>query len=167
MLGNGTISLELATQWPELDTVFVPVGGGGLLCGIALAFRALGRKVRIVACEVETATPLTESRRVGHATSITRTPSFVDGMGGSSVLAEMWPLLNELVDDVVIVSLDEIRAAMRALALGNHLIAEGAGAAALAAALSGRGGGEKAVAIVSGGNIDLPVFASIVAPPAA
>lgn len=165
MLGNGTIALELAKQCPRIDTVFVPVGGGGLLAGIALAFRALGMKVRIVGCEVETAAPLTKSRRAGRPVSIERVPSFVDGIGGASVFEEMWPLLSELADDVVVVTLEEIRAAMRRLARESHLICEGAGAAAVAAALHGRDGDRNAVAIVSGGNIDLPVFADIVSVP--
>lgn len=164
LLGNGTIALELARQWDKIDAVFVPVGGGGLLCGIALAFRAMGIKTRIVACEVHTAAPLAASRLAGRPVSIQRQPSFVDGIGGGSVLEEMWPLLKELVDDLVVVSLDEIRHAMRALAHESHLICEGAGAAAVAAAISGRGGGEgNSVAIASGGNIDLPVFTSIIA----
>lgn len=163
MLGNGTIALELVRQWDRIDTVFVPVGGGGLLCGIALAFRAMGIRTRIVGCEVQTAAPLSQSRQAGRPVSIERQPSFVDGIGGASVLQEMWPLLSELADDVVVVSLDEVRQAMRTVATENHLICEGAGATAVAAALSGRGGGGNTVAIVSGGNIDLSVFTSIIA----
>jgi threonine dehydratase len=164
LLGNGTIALELTRQWNRIDTVCVPVGGGGLLCGIALAFRALGARPRIVACEVATAAPLTRSREAGRPVSIQRQPSFVDGIGGGGVLEEMWPLLQELVDSVVVVSLDEIRDAMRFLALESHLICEGAGAASVAAALSGRAGSGNCVAVVSGGNIDLPVFTSVVCP---
>lgn len=162
LLGNGTIALELTRQWSQIDTVFVPVGGGGLLCGIALALRALGARPRIVACEVETAAPLSRSREAGQPVSIQRQPSFVDGIGGGGVLEEMWPLLQELVDSVVVVSLDEIRSAMRAIALESHLVCEGAGAASVAAALSGRGGSGNCVAVLSGGNIDMSVFASIV-----
>ncbi|HZO22399.1 MAG TPA: pyridoxal-phosphate dependent enzyme [Steroidobacteraceae bacterium] len=162
LLGNGTIALELVKQWACIDTVFVPVGGGGLLCGIALAFRALGARPRIIACEVETAAPLAQSRQAGRPVDIQRQPSFVDGIGGGGVLPEMWPLLQDLVDAVVVVSLDEIRQAMRVLALENHLVCEGAGAASVAAALSGRGGDGNCVAIVSGGNIDLSVFTDIV-----
>ena len=100
LLGNGTIGLELVEQWAEFDAVFVPVGGGGLLCGLALALRAMGSKARVVACEVETAAPLTASRRAGRPVSIERIPSFVDGIGGGSVFPQMWPLLQELVSDV-------------------------------------------------------------------
>lgn len=161
LLGNGTIGLELVEQWAEFDAVFVPVGGGGLLCGLALALRAMGSKARVVACEVETAAPLTASRRAGRPVSIERIPSFVDGIGGGSVFPQMWPLLQELVSDVVVLSLEEVRIAMRLLVRENRLVAEGAGAASLAAALSGRAGGERVVAVISGGNIDPSVFGEI------
>ncbi|HEX7060630.1 MAG TPA: pyridoxal-phosphate dependent enzyme [Woeseiaceae bacterium] len=154
ILGNGTIGLELAADWPELDTVVVPFGGGGLVSGIALALRALGRRVRIVACEAETAAPLAAAFAAGQPVPVERRASFVDGIGSGRVLDEMWPLLSRLVDEVVVVSLDEIRAALRSLALEAHMIAEGAGAAALAAALSPRCGGRNVAAVVSGGNLD-------------
>lgn len=157
MVGNGVIALELARQCPACDEVFVPFGGGGMLCGIALAMRALGRNVRIVACEVETAAPLSASFAAGRPMSIVRTPSFVDGIGGQSVFEDMWPLLEDCVDDVVVVSLAAARASLRDLWRRAHLVAEGAGAVALAAArLHARG--ENPVAIISGGNIGWPEF---------
>jgi len=162
MLGNGTISLELARQWERIDAVFIPVGGGGLLSGIALAFRALGLRPRIVACEVETAAPLSSSRRAGKAVAIQRQPSFVDGIGGGSVLEEMWPLLSKVVDEVVVVTLEEIRAAMRMLMRESHLVCEGAGAASVAAALRSGPRAGNTVAVISGGNIDPAVFAEII-----
>jgi threonine dehydratase len=154
ILGNGTIGLELASDWPELDTVVVPFGGGGLVSGIALALRAKGRQVRVVACEAETSTPLTAAFAAGHSVRVERQPSFVDGIGSHSVLEEMWPLLKDLVNDVVVVPIAEIRAAVRRLAMESHIVAEGAGAAALAAALSPRCGGRNVAAVISGGNID-------------
>jgi threonine dehydratase len=163
VLGNGSIGLELAEDWPEMDTVVVPFGGGGLVSGIALALRALGRKVRIVACEAETSTPLAAAFAAGQPVRVERQPSFIDGIGSGSVLEEMWPLLRELVDDVVVVSIADIRAAVRALAGQSHLVAEGAGAAALAAALSPKCGGRNVVAVISGGNIDAARLAEILA----
>jgi threonine dehydratase len=163
VLGNGTIGLELARDWPELDTVVVPFGGGGLVSGIALALRAKGCKVRVIACEAATSTPLTAAFAAGHPVRVERQPSFVDGIGSNSVLVEMWPLLRELVDDVVVVPIAEIRAAVRALAVQSHIVAEGAGAAALAAALSPRCGGRNIAAVISGGNIDAATLARIVA----
>ncbi len=159
--GNGTIGLELAADWPELDTVVAPIGGGGLAIGIALAFRALGRPVRLVACEAEGAAPLAAAKRAGRPVAIERTPSFIDAVGSTSVLDAMWPLLNDLVDDVVVVSVDEVRAALRLLATRNHLIVEGAGALALAAAMSPKTGGRNVVAVLSGGNIDPATFCQI------
>jgi threonine dehydratase len=151
-IGNGTIGLD--EDWPELDTVFVPFGGGGLASGIALALRALSREVRIVACEIETSTPLTAAIAAGKPVPVERRPSFVDGIGSNSVLNEMWPLVREVIDDVAVVSVLETRAAVRELALNHHLIAEGAGAIALAAALSAHSIGSRVAAIISGGNID-------------
>ena len=163
VLGNGTIGLELAEDWPEIDTVVVPFGGGGLVSGIALALRALGRNVRVVACEAETSTPLTAAFAAGRPVRVERKPSFVDGIGSNSVLEDMWPLLRELVDDVIVVSIAEIRSAVRALATQCHLVAEGAGAAALAAALSPKCAGRHVAAIISGGNIDAARLAGILA----
>lgn len=152
ILGNGTIGIELAADWPEIDTVVVPFGGGGLIAGIALALRAAGRSVRVVACEAETSTPLSAAFANGGPVRVERHPSFIDGIGSHSVLEEMWPLLRDLVDDVVIVSVAEVKAAIQTLALRNRLIVEGAGGAALAAALSPRCGGRNVVAVLSEGN---------------
>jgi len=161
ILGNGTIGLELAADWPEMDTVVIPFGGGGLSSGIALALRALSRKVRIVACEVETSTALAAAFAANAPVRVERQPSFVDGIGSNGVLEEMWPLLKELIDDVVVVTLSEVKAAVRELALRHHLIAEGAGAAAFAAALSPHCKGTNIAAVISGGNIDPAILCPI------
>lgn len=163
ILGNGTIGLELADDWPDMDTVAIPFGGGGLATGIAVALRTLSRKVRIVACEIETAAPLAAAFAAGGPVRIERKPSFVDGIGSSFVLDEMWPLVRELVDDVVVVTLDEARSALRDLVFGHHIVAEGAGAVALAAALSPRCGGNRVAAIISGGNIDPQALCRVLA----
>jgi len=157
--GNGSIGLEIAAQLPDVATVVVPFGGGGLVCGIALALRACGHRARVVAVEVETAAPLAAARSHGEPTDVARQTSFVDGIGSTRVLAPMWPLLNALVDEVAVVTLDEVRAAMRAAMLGNHLLIEGAAGAALAAAA--RWSGSSSVcAVISGGNIDPDVHAA-------
>lgn len=161
VLGNGTIALEMAADWPEMDTVVAPVGGGGLISGVALAFRALGRKVRVIGCEVEGSAPLAAAKRLGRPVEVARQTSFVDAIGSTTVLAAMWPLLDELVDDVVVVSLDSAKAAMRRLAMQHHLIVEGAGAVALAAGLSDALRGANAAVILSGGNIDATQFCQI------
>jgi threonine dehydratase len=161
MAGNGTIGLEILEDLPDVDVVLVPYGGGGLSCGIASALRGSGSRARVLACEVETAAPLGAALAAGHPVPTSYTPSFVDGIGGKSVLAEMWPLASRLLDGALALSLADVAAAVRLLAERAHVVAEGAGAAPVAAALSGRAGRGKAVCVVSGGNIDAAVLARI------
>jgi len=161
MAGNGTIGLEILEDLPGVDTVIVPYGGGGLSCGIASALRALSPRTRVVACEVETAAPLTASLAAGRAVSIDRHPSFVDGIGGTSVLEEMWPLARDLLAGSAVVTLEETAAALRLLVERARLVTEGAGASSVAAALSGRAGGGMIVCVLSGGNIDAEKLATI------
>ena len=161
--GNGTAGLEILEDLPDVDAIVAPLGGGGLLAGIGAAVRALKPSVKVYAAEPETAAPLATSLARGEASYFEGwTASFVDGAGGRSVLPTMWPLLKALVDDSIVVTLDEVRQAMRRTAERVHVIAEGAAACAVAAALSGRAGRGKVVAVVSGGNIDLARFASLV-----
>ena len=159
--GNGTIGIEILDDLPDVDAVIIPYGGGGLSCGIATALRALKPKTRIYAVEVETAAPLAASLKAGQPVAVDYRPSFVDGIGGKSVLPEMWDMARELLDGSLVVSLDEVAAAIRMLAARQRVIAEGAGAAPVAAALAGRAGAGKIVCVVSGGNIDLAVLARI------
>ena len=116
--------------------------------------RALRPQARVYACEVETAAPLHASLRAGEPRAIEHRPSFVDGIGGRSVLEEMWPLARTLLAGSLVVSVAEIAAAVRLLAERNRVVAEGAGAASVAAALKGPSGARKVVCVVSGGNID-------------
>lgn len=163
MAGNGTIGLEILDDLADVDAIVIPYGGGGLSCGIASAIRAVKPSVKIYAAEVETAAPLAPSLAAGHPVPTAYTPSFIDGIGGKSVLEEMWPLAKALLDGSIVVSVAEIAAAVKTLAERNRVIAEGAGAAALAAAMTGRAGSGKVVCIVSGGNIDAANFATILA----
>ena len=162
--GNGTIGLEIVEDLPDVDAVIAPLGGGGLLAGIAIALRELTPDAKVYAAEPETAAPLAASFKAGHATTFDAwTASFVDGAGGRSVLKSMWPLLEPL-DDSIVVSLEEAAAAMKAVADRVHVIMEGAAACAVAAALSpafAARGHKKVVAVVSGGNIDLSRFAQL------
>ena len=150
--GAGTIGAEIAEDLPDVETVLIPIGGGGLASGIAQAVKARRPTCRILAVETDTALPLKAALHAGAPVTVERTPSFVDGMGSTRVLDPMWPLLRRLIDDVVVVSLAEVEAAIRTLAAEHHVIAEGAGAAALAAAANLPAGNK--VAIVSGGNLD-------------
>jgi threonine dehydratase len=161
MAGNGTIGLELLEDLLGFDAVIVPYGGGGLSCGIASALRALTPRVKVFAAEVETSAALRGAFAAGAPANVDYTPSFVDGIGSPCVLPEMWPLARDLIHDSLVVSLGQVADAIRLLAERSHVVAEGAGAAAVAAAMSGRAGGGKVVCIVSGGNIDSSRLATI------
>jgi threonine dehydratase len=161
MAGNGTIGLEIAEDLPDVDTVLVPFGGGGLVTGIATAVRAVAPNARVFGCEVETATPLRSALDAKQPVIVERTPSFVDGIGGRGVLDEMWPLVSKLIDRALVSSLAETRRALRLLVERARVIAEGAGAASVAPALAGRAGLGNIACVVSGGNIDLAVLAEI------
>jgi threonine dehydratase len=160
--GNGTVGLEILEDLPDVDAIVAPLGGGGLLAGIAAAARELKPQTRIYAAEPETAAPLHASLAAGRPVFFDRwQASFVDGAGGKSVLDTMWPLLAPL-DGSIVVTLDDVAGAMALVAERARVIAEGAAGCAVAAALSGRAGTGKIVAVVSGGNIDLATFASLV-----
>jgi threonine dehydratase len=160
MAGNGTIGLELGEQLDEFDTVLVPWGGGGLTTGIASAVKQLRPGTRVVTAEPETAAPLASAFRTGEPVEIDFAPSFVDGAGGRALLPTMWPRALELVDEAVAVPLGDVEDAVRLLATHVRVVAEGAGALALAVALKR---GDRCVCIVSGGNIDATVLAGILA----
>jgi threonine dehydratase len=158
--GNATIGLELLEDLPDLATAIVPYGGGGLSTGIACALRALRPEARTFAAEVETAAPLSAALAAGRPTPIEHRTSFVDGIGGRGILEEMWPLAASVLAGSLVVSLTEIAAAIRTLATRQRIVAEGAGAAALAAALKSDLPGP-IVCVVSGGNIDPAKLATI------
>lgn len=162
MAGNGTIGLEILEDLVDVDAVVIPWGGGGLACGIAAALRALRPACRIYAAEVDSAAPLAASLTAGAPRTVEYRPSFVDGIGGKAVFPRMWERAQGLIDGSIVVSLGEIAAAMRLLAERNRVIAEGAGACSVAAALSGRAGPGNVVCVVSGGNIDLGRFCEVV-----
>ena len=153
MAGNGTAGLEVLEDLPGVDSVVIPFGGGGLSVGIASAIRAKKPQTRVYAVEPETAAPLSASFAAGSAQEIERVPSFVDGIGGKSVLPEMWERARNLLLPLV-VSLSDIAKTVKLLIERNRIVAEGAGAASVAAAISGKAGSGKIVCIVSGGNID-------------
>lgn len=159
MAGNSTIALELLEDLPDLDAVLIPWGGGGLSCGIAAVLRARLPRVRIYAAEIETAAPLAAALAAGEPRNVEYKPSFVDGIGSKTVFANMFEHAHRLLDGSLVVTLNEAAQAMKLVAERNRIIVEGAAACAVAAALSGRAGRGKIVAIVSGGNIDLDKFA--------
>ena len=161
MAGNGTIGLEILEDLPDPDAVVIPYGGGGLTAGIATAIRALRPQTRIVTAEPDTGAALAAALAAGQPVSVDYRASFVDGAGSRRVLDSMWPLVAPLVDLAVAIPVGEAAAAVRTLAERARVIAEGAGALAPAAALSGRAGTGKIVCVVSGGNINLSKLAEI------
>lgn len=163
MAGNGTIGLELLDDLPEIDAVLVPFGGGGLSVGIASAVKALSPETKVYAVEPVTGAPLTAAFELGEPRTVEYETSFVDGAGAPALLAPMWPLAQGVLDGAFAVSLDEAAAAVRLLAERARVVAEGAGALALAAALGGRAGEGTIACIVSGGNIDSWKLAKILA----
>jgi threonine dehydratase len=164
MAGNGTIGLEIVEDLPDVDRVLVPFGGGGLSVGIASAVKALRPATEVSAVEPETGAALTAAFASGEPRSVEYRASFVDGSGAPQVLPAMWERANGLLDGARAVSLDATAAAVRLLASrAPRVVAEGAGALALAAALEDERGPEKVVCVVSGGNIDAPVLAQVLA----
>jgi threonine dehydratase len=152
--GNGTIGLEILEDLPDVDTIIVPFGGGGLISGIATAIKSIKPGVKVLASEVETAAPLAPSLAAGEPIAVEYKASFVDGMGSSGLLSEMWPLVSKLVDGSIVLSLKQIADAIKLLIERNRVIAEGAGGSSFAAALTGKAGTGKIVCVISGGNID-------------
>ena len=164
--GNASAGLEILEDLPDADCVVAAYGGGGLSCGIAAALKGRGHKAKVFGAEPETAAPLARSFAAGSPQSFPEwKASFVDGCGGKSVFPRMWELAHHLLAGSIVSTLEEIRRAMRLVAERNRVIAEGAGACAVAAGLSDKCGPGKIVCVVSGGNIDLAKFAELVTRP--
>jgi threonine dehydratase len=161
MAGNGTIALEIFEDLADPDAVLVPYGGGGLSCGIASVAREVAPRTKVYAVEVDTAAPLTASLAANAPTSVAYTRTFIDGMGSAAVSEEMWPLAQSLLAGTVVVTVAQIAGAVKLLAERCRVIAEGAGAAPVAAALTPALEGKRVVCVVSGGNIDMDKLATI------
>ena len=162
--GHGTMGLEILEDLPEVRTVIAAIGGGGLITGVGSAIKAKRPDVKVLGAEPETAAPYAYSLREGGPSWFPDwQASFVDGAGGKSVTERMWQRMRAVTDGTITVTLDQVRAAMRLMAEKSRTISEGAGALALAAALTGEAGDGPIVCVVSGGNIDIPKFAELVA----
>jgi len=159
--GNATIGAEIIEDQPHFDAVVVPFGGGGLVSGIGSVMRRLKPQVRMIVAESEAAQPAAAALANGRPTPVPHIQSFVDGMGSTTVLEEMWPLVRETADQAACASFAEITEAIRFLAGRHHIIAEAAGAASVAAAMTGQAGKGDIICIVSGGNIDAPKLGAI------
>ena len=162
--GHGTMGLEIIEDAPDVKTIIAAIGGGGLITGVGSAVKAVKPDVRVLGSEPETAAPYALSLRNGEPSKFADwQASFVDGAGGQSVTERMWDRMQPVVDGAITVTLDEVRGSMRLMADKARVISEGAGALALAAALTGEAGDGPIVCIVSGGNIDLAKFSSLIA----
>jgi len=161
--GHATMGLEILEDAPETAAIIAAIGGGGLITGIASAVKALRSEIKVWGAEPETAAPAALSFAKGSAQPFPDwKATFVDGAGGKSVFPRMWQRMQPVVDGFIVVTLDEVKRAMRLMAEKIRVIAEGAGALALAAALTGKAGKGPVVAIVSGGNIDLAKFFELI-----
>ena len=162
--GHGTMGLEILEDAPETAAVIASIGGGGLITGVGSALKALRPEIKIWGVEPETAAPMSLSLAAGSPQEFKDwKASFVDGAGGQSVFPRMWERMKSLLDGSFVVSLEETRDAMRMMAEKARVIAEGAGAMPLAAALTGKAGPGPIVCIVSGGNVDLKKFCELIA----
>ena len=163
--GAGTIALELAEEMPELEAVVVPVGGGGLISGIAAALRAVAPATEIIGVEVEASCAFTAARRAGRIVPIEVGDTIADGLGGNVEPDTLtWPFIRDLVDRVVVVAEDDLLQGIRTLLAEEHLVAEGAGIAAIAAVATGKAGtnGRRTAALLSGANIDIERLRTII-----
>jgi len=168
MAGQGTIGLEILEDLPDVNAVITPFGGGGLTAGVASAIQLLKPTTRRYACELETGAPLAPSLAAGEPLTITAEPAprYASGFSGApSVTEEMWSILSSVVDDSLLMSVHELATTIRLLVERNHIVAEGAGAAAVATALAGRAGTGKIACVVSGGHIDLDELNQILSSP--
>jgi threonine dehydratase len=164
--GHSTMGFEILEDAPDVTTVITAIGGGGLITGVGSALKALKPEIKIWGVEPETAAPAALSFAKGSAQVFSGwKASFVDGAGGKSVFPRMWERIKPVVDGSIVVSLEQTKGAMRLMAEKARVIAEGAGALALAAALSGKAGPGPIVAVVSGGNVDLAKFFDLIARP--
>src|SRR5437764_15317716 len=161
--GHGTMALEILEDAPDMAAVITSIGGGGLIAGVASAIKALRPEVKVFGVEPETAAPAALSFEKGSPQIFPNwKASFVDCAGGQSMFPRMWERMKPIVDGYIVVTLEETKNAMRLLAEKARVIAEGAGALPVAAAVSGKAGKGPIVAIISGGNIDLEKFCELI-----
>jgi threonine dehydratase len=163
LAGNGSIGVEIVEDLPDVDCVLAPYGGGSMTTGMASAVKALRPRAKVFAIEDENAAPVSAALAAGRIVEIDTRPSFIKSIGGPSLVPQLWPVARDLIDGALTVSLVEVTAAMRLLFSKAKVVAEGAGAASLAAALSSPRATGNVVCIVSGGNIDAETYAQVLA----
>ncbi len=163
LAGNGSIGMEIVEDLPEVDIVLTPYGGGSMTTGVASAVKALLPKAKVFAVEDENAAPVTAALAAGQIVEIETRPSFIKSIGGPSLVPQLWPVTRELIDGAVTVSLEQVTEAMRILFAKAKVVAEGAGAASLAAALTSEHAKGNVVCVISGGNIDAKAYRTVLA----
>ncbi len=161
LAGNGSIGMEIVEDLPGADVVLTPYGGGSLTTGVASAVKAVSQRVRVFAAEDSSAAPVSAALAAGEIVTIETRPSFIKSIGGPSLVPQLWPVVRELIDGAIAVSPAEVTEAMRLLFRKAKIVAEGAGAAALAAALARPDLTGNVVCVVSGGNIDAEAYSTV------
>lgn len=161
--GNGSIGMEIVEDLPEVDVVLTPYGGGSMTTGVASAVKALRPEAKVFAVEDENAAPVAAALAAGRIVDIETRPSFIKSIGGPSLVPQLWPIARELIDGAVSVSLEQVTEAMRLLFAKSKVVAEGAGAASLAAALTSEHARGNIVCVISGGNIDAAAYSAVLA----
>jgi threonine dehydratase len=161
--GNSSVAFEIVEDLPDVDTIIIPYGGGGLSCGIGAMVKATKKRIQVLASETENGAPLTPSLKQGQPVHVPYEKSFVSGMGSSSVFEEMWPLAKEFIHSSAVASLSETAESITLMAEHGNVICEGAGATSVAVALklSKKKKLGKTVCVVSGGNIDREDFIKV------
>lgn len=162
--GGGTVALEIREAWPEVETIVVAIGGGGLISGIARVATSVAPRIRVLGVEAAASCAFTAARRAGHIVPIEVGPTIADGLGGNVEPDTLtWPYIRDLVDDVVTVTETDLRLGLQGLVAEEHLIAEGAGVAAVAAVAAGRMAlqGRRVAVVVSGANVDVATLVGI------
>ena len=164
MAGQGTIGLEILDQLPDVQAVVVPIGGGGLIAGVALAIKSLRPEVKVYGVQAAGAASMYDAWKAGSYRTLDRVDTFADGIAVKTPGEQTFELIRRYVDDIVTVSEDEIAAAILALMENQKLVAEGAGATPVAAALFGKLplAGQKTVCLISGGNIDVNILSRVI-----
>lgn len=162
--GQGTIGLELVEQLPDLDAVIVPIGGGGLISGIAFTIKTVNPSVKVYGVQAAGAPSMYNSVKNGAIETLERVSTIADGIAVKTPGENTYDIVSKYVDEIVTVSDDEISAAILALMEQHKLVTEGAGAVAVAAAMFGKVdlSGKKAVAVLSGGNIDVTILSRVI-----
>lgn len=163
--GQGTMGLEIVEQLPEVDTIIVPIGGGGMISGIAIAAKALRPSVRVIGVEVEAAPSARASRDAGEIVKITSADTIADGIATKRVGDHTFPIIEELVDDLVVVGEEATASAVLMLLERQRMVVEGGGAVGIAALVEEKirvAAGERVVVVLSGGNIDINRVARII-----